>query len=133
MNKSSFEQEAVSLSTVSHASLKKAVREEELHLPISDPNIRSLKRHIYAAAGHVQGSDVSRNRLRSQLWSTAIFLGPLSLWITINPCDLHNPIVQIFSGKEVSMDRLCYGHTLAPNITDLSFHFLLSYLISCLD
>ena len=27
----------------------------------------------------------------------------------------------------------CYGRTLAPNITDLPFHFLLSYLISCLD
>ena len=27
----------------------------------------------------------------------------------------------------------CYGRSLAPNITDLSFHFLLSYLISCLD
>ena len=106
MNKKSFDQEAVRLAKISLTSLKKAVREEELHIPITDPNIHSLKSHIYAAAGHVQGSDVSRNRLHSQLWSTAIFLGPPSLWITINPCDLHDPIVQIFAGESVSMDHL---------------------------
>ena len=32
-----------------------------------------------------------------------------------------------------AVHRDCYGRSLAPNITDLSFHFLLSYLISCLN
>jgi hypothetical protein len=30
--------------------------------------------------------------------------GP-SLWITINPNDLHNPIAQIFIGEEIDMDK----------------------------
>ena len=35
--------------------------------------------------------------------------------------------------EDPGSDDGCYGRSLAPNITDLSFHFLLSYLISCLD
>lgn len=32
-------------------------------------------------------------------------LNPPSLWITINPCDLHDPIAQIFCGEEINLDK----------------------------
>ena len=28
-----------------------------------------------------------------------------SLWLTINPCDLRDPITQIFAGEDIDMDR----------------------------
>ena len=32
-------------------------------------------------------------------------LNPPSLWITINPHDLHDPIVQVFAGESINMDE----------------------------
>jgi hypothetical protein len=32
-------------------------------------------------------------------------MGPPALWITINPCDLHDPIVQIFAGEHIDLDN----------------------------
>ena len=32
-------------------------------------------------------------------------INPPSLWITINPSDLHDPIAQIFAGEDIDMDK----------------------------
>ena len=32
-------------------------------------------------------------------------LNPPSLWITINPCDLHDPIAQVFTGENTDLDE----------------------------
>jgi hypothetical protein len=39
------------------------------------------------------------------MWSTTARLGPPSLWITINPSDLHDPITQIFAGEQIDLDN----------------------------
>ncbi|KIJ07945.1 hypothetical protein PAXINDRAFT_18889 [Paxillus involutus ATCC 200175] len=93
--------------------LKHAAQEEEDNMPHSDEAVRLLKKHLYATSSRVQGSDQSRYQLRSQIWSTAICMGPPSLWITINPCDLHDPIVQVFAGENVDMDDLL--HSVGPD------------------
>ena len=36
----------------------------------------------------------------------SIMLNPPSLWITINPCDLHDPIAQVFAGENINLDNL---------------------------
>ena len=84
--------------------LELAQQEEEKHLPISDPAVRLLKSHINATAGRIMGSDQSRFQLRSQIWSTSIYLGPPYLWITINPSDIHDPIAQVFAGENINLD-----------------------------
>ena len=40
-------------------------------------------------------------------------LNPPSIWITINPCNLHDPLAQVFVGEDVSMDDLM--RTVAPS------------------
>ncbi len=40
----------------------------------------------------------------SKIWSTTVHYGPPTLWITINPSDLHDLIVQIFAGEDIDMD-----------------------------
>jgi len=32
-------------------------------------------------------------------------LNPPMLWITINPCDLHDPIAQVFAGEQIDLDN----------------------------
>jgi hypothetical protein len=87
--------------------------EEEKGAPISDEAVQALKKHVYATTVWVSGTDQLRYCLQSQIWSTSTVLGPPSLWITINPSDLHDPITQIFAGEEINMDN--FLATLGPN------------------
>ncbi|EMD32190.1 hypothetical protein CERSUDRAFT_99591 [Gelatoporia subvermispora B] len=93
--------------------LKKAQDEEERNQPISDPAVRLLRQHIHATAGRVSASDSMRYQWCSQVWATSIALGPPSLWVTINPSDLHHPIAQIFAGEDIDMDA--FLNTSGPN------------------
>src|SRR5258708_6477075 len=50
------------------------------------------------------GTDQSWAITRSKIWSTTVQYGPPTLWITINPSDLHDPIAQVFAGEDINMD-----------------------------
>lgn len=138
-----FLRDANQLTSLSATSLANAVIEEERRQPPSDHAISALRKHTYAVASRVQGSDQSRIHLRSQIWSTSICLGPPSLWITINPCDLHDPIVQVFAGENIDVDNL--STFLSPNKTKRAenvahdpyaaakfFHFLIRCILESL-
>jgi len=105
MHRSTFEKDARMLSSLTIAKLQWAQKEEESGQVISDPAVRLLRQHIYATRGRVMGSDQAQNQLRRQIWSTSIMLNPPTLWITINPCDLHNPIAQVFAGEHIHLDH----------------------------
>ena len=123
--------------------LERAQKEEEQGHPISDPAVRLLKSHVHATVGRVVGSDQSRFQLRSQIWSTSIYLGPAYLWMMINPCDLHDPIAQIFPGENIDLDTFIATH--GPNKTQRAkniasdlyvaakfFHFLVNVIFETL-
>jgi hypothetical protein len=143
MQRQTFEREARVIASITAEKLDLAKSEEDNGLPISDETVRTLKKHVYATAARVPGSDQSRYRLRSQIWSTSTVLGPPSLWITINPSDLHDPIAQIFAGEEIDMDN--FMSTLGPdkskrakNIADdpyaaaKFFHFMIQTILETL-
>lgn len=97
---SAFDRDTRLIHQLSIGSLTRAIGREDNHQPDDDPAVRALKKHVRAVSSCVQGSDQSRAQLCTQIWSTAISKGPPSLWITINPCDLHDPIVQVSIGDE---------------------------------
>ena len=138
-----FERDARIMAQITMEQLEQAQREEEQGLPISDPAIRLLKSHVHATVGHVMGSDQSCFQMRSQIWSTLIYLGPPYLWITINLCDLHDPIAQIFAGENIDLDAFIATH--GPNKTQQAknialdpyaaakfFHFLVNVIFETL-
>lgn len=108
-----FEREAHVISSVTAEKLEQAKSDEDKGLPVTDEAVRALKKHVHATAARISGSDQSRYRLRSQIWSTSTILGPPSLWITINPSNLHDPIAQIFAGEDIDMDQ--FMATLGPD------------------
>ena len=143
MRRRNFISDAQLMSTITAEKLELARIEEEKNLPISDPAVRMLRSHVHATSGRVMGSDHSRYQLRSQIWSTSIYLGPPYLWITINPCDLHDPIAQIFAGESIDLDN--FLATLGPdkdkraqNIVDdpyaaaKFFHFMIRTILETL-
>ena len=113
MKRQTFEREARVISFITAEKLELAKSEEDRGLPISDETIRTLKKHVHATAARISGSNQAQYRLQSQIWSTSVVLGPPSLWITINPSDLHDPITQIFASENINMDD--FFSTLGPN------------------
>lgn len=85
--------------------LEQSQAEEEKGIPISHPAVCLLKSHVNATIGRIMGSDQSQFKLQSQIWSTAIYLGPPYLWIMINPIDLHDPIAQVFARENIDLDN----------------------------
>lgn len=143
MKRKDFDADARLLMTITPEKLAQARREEDEHKPISDPAVRLLRKHIHATAGRIQGSDQSRYQLRSQIWATSVAKGPPSLWITINPNDLHDPIAQIFAGEEIDLDRFVRTarpdkHQRASNIAAdpyaaaRFFHFMVRTILTTL-
>lgn len=106
MRRHNFEKDARVMSSITLSMLQQAQHEEEMHIPISSPAVRLLRKHIHGSSGRVMGSDQSRYQLRSQISSTSIMLNPPSLWITINPSDIHDPIAQVFAGEKINLDDL---------------------------
>ena len=143
MQRKSFERDARLMALVTTAKLEAAREEEEKGLSISDPAVRMLKSHIHATASCIQGSDQARYCLRSEIWSTSAVFGPPSLWITVNPSDLHDPIAQVFAGEEIDMDNFV-AHLgpdkdkRAKNIADdpyaaaKFFHFMIATILETL-
>ena len=143
MRRRIFEKSAHLLSTITVEKLKQPQVEEENGRPISDPAVQLLRRHIFATGGRVVGSDQARYQLRSQIWSTSIMLNPPSLWITINPCDLHDPIAQVFAGEHIDLDQFLSmlgpskeqrAHNIAsdPYAAAKFFHFMIQTILETL-
>ncbi len=140
MRRRTFDDEVHVLSTITRSSLHRAVEEEAAKQPITDPAVLLLKRLVHGAAGRVQGTDASRYKIRGQIWSTCLVHGPPSLWITINPSDINDPIAQIFAGAEINLDEFVAtqgpdraGRAVAiardPYAAARFFHFLIDCIL----
>ncbi|KAH7926341.1 hypothetical protein BV22DRAFT_1009279 [Leucogyrophana mollusca] len=105
MHRSDFEREAIAISSLTIADLKQAEKEGASHLPISNPRVRLLRKHVFATSGRVKGSDSSRALYRGQIWGTSLVLRGPSVWVTINPSDTHDPVAQVFAGENIDMDQ----------------------------
>lgn len=108
-----FSRDQVALSRITISDLHRAAEEEGKGLPISNPAVRSLRKHVTAMAGKLMGSDFARIANRSKLWSTTVMMNPPTLWLTINLADIHDPIVQVFAGENIDMDH--FDRTLGPD------------------
>ncbi|KIN98994.1 hypothetical protein M404DRAFT_156273, partial [Pisolithus tinctorius Marx 270] len=88
-------------------------RDALAHQRITNARVRALHHHVTAANGRVEGSDNARARYRGMIWGTCLVFGGPSLWLTINPVDIHDPIVQVFAGEEIDMDN--FNSSLGPD------------------
>ncbi|PBK58622.1 hypothetical protein ARMSODRAFT_900264, partial [Armillaria solidipes] len=105
MRRKTFNADAQIMASITEEMLEHAQQQEEDKVPITDPAIQLLRSHVHTSSGRIMGSDASRYRLRSQIWSTSLYMNPPSLWVTINPCDLHDPIAQVFAGEDIDLDN----------------------------
>ncbi|KAJ3819151.1 hypothetical protein F5880DRAFT_1490155, partial [Lentinula raphanica] len=143
LRKSNYDRDFQIISNITRKQLQDASEEESQKKSISDPGIRLLRKYVHASAANVQGSNASRTKLRSQIWSTAVIHGPPFLWVTINPSDVHHPIAQVFAGESIDLDNFCAVEgpdsdqracTIAadPYAAAKFYHFLIQTILECL-
>jgi len=112
MHRKDFEKDLFILSSIMLKDLKQAEAEERRRDPISNPRVCALQKHVVTANGRVIGSDHARAQYHSMIWGTCLFLGGPTIWITINPADIHDPIAQVFAGETINMDN--FNNLLGP-------------------
>ncbi|KAF8443785.1 hypothetical protein L210DRAFT_3611238 [Boletus edulis BED1] len=120
MKRKDFNNEALAIRSLTVADLKQAEKEEAANLPVTNPRVHMLRKHVFAASRRVKGSDSHCATYRGEVWGTSLILRGPSLWVTINPCDLHDPVVQVFAGEEIDMDH--FEQSLGPNSAHRAFN-----------
>ena len=91
----------------------------------------------------VMGLNTSCATIRSEIWSTVAMLNAPSIWLTINPDDLHDPIAQVFVGEQIDLDAFqshigpdafCRAHNIAqdPCAAAEFFHFIVGTIFKTL-
>ena len=113
MRRKDFDRDAIALASITVADLKKAEVQEGRKEQISNPKVRMLRNHVVAANGRVEGSDNARAQYCGMIWGTCLFLGGPSLWITINPADVHDPVAQVLAGEAIDLDQ--FNNLLGPD------------------
>ncbi|KAI0257798.1 hypothetical protein BC834DRAFT_791938, partial [Gloeopeniophorella convolvens] len=104
ISKADFEAIVPLLGGVTREALMHAGEEECRGDNITNPSVEVLCQRVHRTIARVVGSDASRESIRAEIWATVIQYGLPSVWLTINPDDLHDPIVQVFAGKAINLD-----------------------------
>jgi hypothetical protein len=73
---------------------------------VADQRISMLMKHIRVVGGHVMGSAYSRSALRAKIHSLCFNLGLPSIFVTINPADIHSPVALYFAGVNLDLDKV---------------------------
>lgn len=117
-----------------------ATKEEARNVPSTNATIWDLCKHISAVQAKVMGTDKLWIRIGGQIWLTTAICGPLSLWITINPSDINDPIAQVFTSCNIKLDQFMSSNgpgwelratsiALDPYGTSEFFHFIINTVI----
>jgi hypothetical protein len=73
---------------------------------VTDSRINMLMNQIKTVGGHVMGSAYSRSNLRTQIHALIYSQGLPSIFMTINPADIHSRVVLYFAGVNLDLDEI---------------------------
>ena len=113
------------------------------YMKVSDEKIGALIKHIKVVGGHVMGSAHMRSILRTKIHALCFNIGLPSLFVTINPADIHSPVALYFAGVDLDLDKLLpqeigtsyeRAKIIAshPVATAKYFHCLIKSILKCL-
>jgi len=74
--------------------------------PVTNPRINTLLKQIKTVGGNVMGSACSRANLRTQIHALIFNQGLPSIFMTINPADVHSRVALYFAGVDLDLDKI---------------------------
>ncbi len=72
---------------------------------LTDPDVRLLLNQIHVIGARVNGTPYSKRIHRLEIQGLVIKLGLPCFWVTLNPADVHSPVVSFLSGYEIDIDE----------------------------
>lgn len=72
----------------------------------ANKTISKLVNHIKTVGGRVMGSTYSRMTLRTKIHSLIFNQGLPSIFLTLNPADVHSPVALYFAGVKLDLDNI---------------------------
>ncbi|KAI0713872.1 hypothetical protein C8Q76DRAFT_619824, partial [Earliella scabrosa] len=96
-----------------------ALYEKYKHNPLYQPesqeekDMLALLARVNAISHDLPGTNGYKTALRNQIRSLINYKGTPTLFVTLNPSDVHNPIVALLAGQEVTVDHATRGEELA--------------------
>lgn len=83
----------------------KAALEERAHKPFSNPVMKALCWNLSSICAKVMGTDESHIKIRSLVWGMCVKINLPSIWLTLNPADTQDPIMQVLCRMEIDLDN----------------------------
>ena len=72
----------------------------------SNNTLNKLLHHIKTIGGRVMGSAYSRTALRTRIHALIYNQGLPSIFLTLNPADIHSPVALYFAGIKLDLDNI---------------------------
>ncbi|RHZ44335.1 hypothetical protein Glove_739g7 [Diversispora epigaea] len=101
-----FERSANLIATLRSEDISIAINQEQNKQPITNPAILELLKNVNSSGSKLIASPQSRIRMHNEIRAVIIRDGIPALFITINPADLHSPIVMMYAGREIDIKNL---------------------------
>ena len=72
---------------------------------LNDPDVKMLMSKIHVVGAKVPGTAYARRVCRLEIQANMMKFGMPAYWITLNPADVHAPIVAFLSGYDIDIDQ----------------------------
>lgn len=140
ITKHSFRHHENAIKNLKPEDLAAAGVDEQAGRPYTHPVIRSLHWHLCTVWAKVMGTDESRVKIRSRIWGMCMMKNPPSIWLTINPADMQDPIAQVLTGWDIDLDHFDkFDDHFSPNAVASDpfasaafFHLIVPAVLQCL-
>ena len=76
------------------------------YISTSNSALQNLLNHIKTVGGRVMGLAYSRTALRTRIHALIYNQGLPSIFLTLNPADIHSPVALYFAGVKLSLDSI---------------------------
>ncbi|KAJ4474706.1 hypothetical protein C8J55DRAFT_562531 [Lentinula edodes] len=143
MSHSDYQKHKAAINCLTTADFQLAAEQERNKQQYPNLAMCALVGHLSAVRAGVMGMDQNRASVWAQVWSLITMFNPPSLWITINPSDVNNPIAQVFAGEQIDLDK--FDRLVSPDATARSitiandpyaaakfFHFIVRAILNSL-
>lgn len=140
-----FEKSARDIQSLSTKDIEMALKLNSTNGQHSESNrsLNKLLQHIKTIGGRVMGSAYSRTALRTRLHALIFNQGLPSIFLTLNPADIHSPVVLYFAGYKIDLDNIQMQQMLDtykraeivashPVATAKFFHILITNILNIL-
>ncbi|CAF1289231.1 unnamed protein product [Adineta steineri] len=105
-----------------------------IYSKVADVRINTLMKHIRVISGHVMGSAHSRSALRTEIHGLCFYLGLPSIFVTINPADIHSPVALYFADEDdVESNMANTNATSAGELVDFDVFVLFLFLFKAME